>query len=282
MPLLTWTKSSSLNLQDAKLLEKFMKDIKDGIPRKDARKNFEKGASIRYTKGEWQWGDKSYNIRRSDAGCKHACVYCYVTPLLQRFGQKLTTVDDIEEMPLDSAKVSKGWRKATSPAVYFFPSTHDIFIENMVEYVEVCRKMIDAGHQIMYVSKPHLEGTKKFVEEVNKLGDEYKKSFATWVTITTNNDKLIKEWEPHAPCFAERVECLKYLHANGSRTCIMCEPYLSDPFEFLPALTKYVKGVVAVGVMNYTASLQFDEDEDIDAEMKKYLEQFTNRRKLVL
>ena len=103
----------TLNIQDALLLKKFMNDIKNKVSRKEALEKFKNNASIRYTRGQWQWGDKSYNIRRSDAGCKHACVYCYVTPMLRRFGQKLDTISDMEDMPLDFAKVSNGIVKKT-------------------------------------------------------------------------------------------------------------------------------------------------------------------------
>ena len=103
---------------------------------------------------EWQWGMSSYNIRDPAFLCKHGCSYCYVGPLFARFKRQCQRVDIEDPMPVSSKSVTKSWSRVSNPnrQVYFFPSTSDIFEENANDYVRVCRKIIDAGHEIMFVS----------------------------------------------------------------------------------------------------------------------------------
>lgn len=75
------------------------------------------------------------------------------------------------------------------------------------------------------------------------------------MTITSNNNQLLKMYEPNAACFEERLECLKYLYENGFRTSVMCEPYLSDPGTFIDKCLSYITDTFIIGEMNYNGEL---------------------------
>jgi len=81
-------------------------------------------------------------------------------------------VDMEDPMPVDAAKVNNVapyGRAVASPSgrkMVFFPSSSDIFAENAADYVRACKKIIDAGHEIMYVTKAPSDAVQTVVTEV--------------------------------------------------------------------------------------------------------------------
>lgn len=137
------------NTHDKNLLSQF-------VDKKITKKEYKEKLSERL-KGQWQWGTSSYNIRRSDVACKHACIYCYVAPMFERWGRKCTPVPIENCMPMDMTRVNKKWKKTVNREMIFFPSSSDIFYENAKEYVGVCKNMIDAGHEVFFATKPTMK-----------------------------------------------------------------------------------------------------------------------------
>lgn len=201
-----------------------------------------------------QWSSYSYNIIDSSTACRNDCVYCYIKPMNIRFGR----VQDIEDVfRCDMRKVNKGWRKTDERKVYMFPTSHDIFPENMKNYVEVCKKIMNAKNKIVCVSKPRLECVKFICEELSK----YKKKFKFRFTISTNNNDIIKLWEPNATSYEERVECLKYAYEKGFKTSISMEPFLSDPIKVIEDCEKYVKDKIWLGTMSDLKKMKIEKSE---------------------
>jgi DNA repair photolyase len=150
----------------------------------------------RFGNGQWQFGDDSYNIRDTAFACKHNCSYCYILPMDTRFGRKPKVLSIEDPFPSDAKRIAKKWKCAENGRIYFFPSSHDIFEENMKDYISVAQKMIDAGHEIMFVSKRSVRATAKFIELCPK-GIAGK--IQCWTTLTTNDPDLLKYFEPNAP-----------------------------------------------------------------------------------
>jgi hypothetical protein len=263
-----WSVILEQNRYDKNLLA----NVLDGeIPKKE----FKDRASERL-KGQWQWGMASYNIRLSKYLCKHACTYCYIGPMFKRWGRICETPDIEDMMPTDPKNVRKSWSQSSPSGrkLYFFPSSSDIFEENAVDYVSVCRKMIDAGHEIFFVTKPSMASIRAIVSE---LTPKYKSKMRVFVTITTDDDAILREFEPFAPLYKERVSVIQYLIEQNFSTNVMMEPYLSDPIPIIEGLMpilatqKDPDWVVAIGKMNYSKSMILNECEDRDVEMKTYL-----------
>lgn len=227
---------------------------------------FKQKANARFS--QWQWASSkcSYNIRNTGFACKHQCTYCYILPMDRRFNRDPTIVDMEDEFPLDKSQVNKAWRKTDKRGVYFFPSSHDIFVENMVDYVTVCEKMVMARHSIMFVTKPSLASITEYIRLVkeSKYCQQLMANTATWITITSDDDDVLKVFEPNAASYQERVECLKLLYKNGFRTAIMCEPYLTDP-RFVFKLTQWVRYAIAIGPLNYSSAYMFPDEGTPDS-----------------
>lgn len=238
------------------------------------KKQYKSSVSERQ-KGQWQLTMCSYNIREPNSLCKHACSYCYIGPLFSRFGRHCKTIDIEDDMPSNPTSIAHDWSKVTQQElrkIVFFPSSCDVFEENAVDYVSVCKKIIDAGHEVFFTTKPTMKSITAITNEFEKLGPDYKNKLVVFVTITTNNDKILKEFEQFASNFEERIQALKYLVDHGYNTNVFVEPYLSDPIPLMDQLIPIIgKGIIAVGGMNYFKKIKFSNDPTKNDDLTKYL-----------
>jgi len=171
-------------------------------------------SKIRRT-GTYEWAGCNVNIQR---GCEHNCRYCYARAFAVRFGR--CRVDHWRYPAIDQARVDKGYRKRNSTVM--FPSTHDITPANIEQYLIVLEKLLAAGNKVLIVSKPHIE----CIERICRQMDYYKDRVVFRFTIGSIYDHVLRFWEPGAPTFRERFNCLSYAHYKGFVTSVSSEPYL--------------------------------------------------------
>lgn len=277
-----WSHLLEQNRYDKEVLKKLMN-------RQIDRKDFKSQLSERM-KGQWNWSMESYNIRASKYACKNKCVYCYIGPMFARWGRPCEVLDIEDMMPVDVKKVNHSWThvQENQRKVIFFPSSSDIFEENAVDYVNVCRKIIKAGHDVFFVTKPTMKSITAIVKEFEKddLVDRFP-HMCVFVTITTNNDTILRQYEPCASLYRERVEAIIYLIQHGFYVNVMMEPYLSDPIavidELMPILRqqKRTDWVIPIGKMNYTSTMKLNPDPEEDRRMKEYLDDLYTPKNLL-
>ena len=167
--------------------------------------------------GTKEWAETNVNIQ---LGCEHGCRYCYARHrAVKRF--KICTAEEWLDPVIVHAKVNK-LCLAKRPGVMMFPSTHDITPRNIKECICVLLKLLAAGNKVLLVSKPHFECIRYICESLQ----EYRKQLSFRFTIGSKNDRVLSFWEPNAPGFKERLECLRYAYVNGYRTSVSCEPFL--------------------------------------------------------
>lgn len=197
------------------------------------------GSDKRSPTGTREWAVANCNIC---IGCKHNCRYCYSRyDLMHRFHW----TDDWLTLKLDLTKAEKFYRK--KEGTIMFPSAHDITPEILDECVEVLGKMLEAGNDVLIVSKPHLECIKRICDDFGR----YKKQILFRFTIGSMDDKVLAFWEPGAPNFKERLTCLKYAFYNGFETSVSSEPYLDGTIkELFHTLKFYVTNSIWIGPMN--------------------------------
>lgn len=166
--------------------------------------------------GTREWAETNINIQ---LGCEHNCRYCYARyDAVHRF--KRCTAQAWAEPVINNAKVDCDYRKY--PGRLMFPSSHDITPRNINECMVVIRRLLDAGNQILIVSKPHFECITLMCETFK----EYRRQITFRFTIGSVNDDVLNFWEPNAPSFQERLSCLRYAFEAGYNTSISCEPFL--------------------------------------------------------
>lgn len=212
-----------------------------------------------------QWSSYSYNFIASKKTCRNDCFYCYMKPMRSRMKK---TMDDIEDLFVcNKEKVDKGWRESNDETkrVYMFPSSHDIFPENVDDYITIAKKMLEAGNKIICVTKPRIKCIKTICEELS----DYKETFMFRFTITTSNNATIKLMEGNSTMFEERLECLKYAYQCGYDTSISMEPLLEDPTNVIQQCADYVTKSIWIGTMSSMDVLRKNQPEEIQKEFDR-------------
>ena len=168
--------------------------------------------------GTKEWAVDNVNIQR---GCEHGCRYCYARYNAVKWFKRCTDEQWLNPV-IDQAKVDKKYYKGKG--VVMFPSTHDITPRNLSECLCVLRKLLDAGNQVLIVSKPHWPCITLICETLK----EYRSQIMFRFTIGSKDDEILGFWEPNAPKFKERLACLQYAYNCRYQTSVSCEPYLDS------------------------------------------------------
>lgn len=193
--------------------------------------------------GTREWSEHSVNCV---TGCSHNCRYCYARyNAVKRFGTVKSDELWQEEVIRENDKHKK--RKKLN-GIVMFPTTHDITPKTLDACVCVLDNLLFAGNEVLIVSKPHFECVRFLCD----LFTGYKDKIMFRFSIGAIDSGLLSYWEPGAPCYSERLDCLKHAFVNGYKTSVSCEPLLEYNAiaaminDFLP----YVTDKIWIGKMN--------------------------------
>lgn len=193
--------------------------------------------------GVFEWAARGVNIA---SGCEHNCRYCYARAQAVRF--KRETAESWPQMTINAKEVLKGRRKLDGATM--FPTTHDITPSILNQCIEVLRKLLEAGNQVLIVTKPHRE----CILGIHEALERYQVQMHFRFTMGTSSDNRLSYWEPGAPTWGERGDCLVQAHQWGYRTSISMEPLLTHSFETLNYMIgislPYVTDSIWLGPLN--------------------------------
>ncbi len=167
------------------------------------------------------WGDGgTINIHKY--GCEHNCRYCYARKIAMNpfFGGVRCTAEQWAEPVIDMARVNKGYRKRKGRVM--FPSAHDITPRNFSQCFTVLHRLLEAGNDVVIVSKPHFE----CIRQLTSLLSRYRRNVEFRFTMGSVRADVLEFWEPGAPSYDERIGCLLLAHHRRFATSISCEPML--------------------------------------------------------
>jgi len=165
--------------------------------------------------GVQEWAEKSVNIQY---GCEHNCRYCYARKMAARFNR-------IPAEGWDHPIKKQHFWNTSLPrnTQVMFPSTHDITPNNLDMSIGVILSLLNRNNKVLIVSKPHLKCIKKILDF---CGPREQIEFR--FSIGSQNDEVLKYWEPNAPRYKERMECIKETSEHGFITSVSCEPLLDN------------------------------------------------------
>lgn len=190
--------------------------------------------------GTRQWADQTINIIR---GCNCGCLGCFAAARAHRFKEV-----ELGKWPTEvlnertfKAKVPKGHK------LTMFPSTHNISPEFLEPCAEKIQQILDSGSNVLIVLKPW----ESVVTALCERFDTFKDRIIFRFTIGSNDNKVLKFWEPGAPSYEERLRCLQYAFKHGFETSISCEPcWGGDVDRLISELRPYVTDSIWIGKMN--------------------------------
>jgi DNA repair photolyase len=142
-----------------------------------------------------------------------------------------------------------------------FPTTHDITPHNFDACLIVLRKLLDAGNEVLVVSKPHLIVIKALVRFLVDHPEHVMFRFS----IGSLSESLREYWEPGATSYDERLGCLCLAWHHGFATSVSAEPLLEyDRVDELVAeCLPWVTDALWIGKMNRIRSrVAVETDED--------------------
>jgi len=208
-------------------------------------------------------------------GCPHRCRYCFAADMAKTNG-RIKTFDEWGNSYLQvrEHEVSKGRRKANGTIM--FPSSHDITPEFLDPCMTVLRKLLEAGNDVLVVSKPHLE----CIEAICRECAQYRAQILLRFTITALDNDLLRFWEPGAPLFEERLVCLQHAFENVFKTSVSVEPMLDAPnvVPLYEALVPYVTDSIWFGKMNRVRHCVQPSTPEEEAAVQRIIDNQTNEK----
>ncbi len=192
--------------------------------------------------GTREWSDESANCC---SGCSHNCYYCYAKANAVRF-KRCEPEEWQDEFPGELDSINKICRK--SPRKVMFPSAHDISLANLDDCMTAIEMLLFAGHELLIVSKPHVQCIAKIVDTFQDQKDQILFRFS----IGSAQNDTLKFWEPAAPCFHERFLALQYAFLKGYKTSVSCEPMLDcSATTLIERIRSYITDSIWLGKPNH-------------------------------
>jgi len=102
------------------------------------------------------------------------------------------------------------------------PSTHDITPGNIDATETVLLKLLEAGNNVLVVSKPRLECIRRLCTSLRPYRDQINFRFS--VGFVDEQTRCF--WEPNAATYEERLDCLRMVCRLGFETSVSAEPLL--------------------------------------------------------
>lgn len=215
--------------------------------------------------GVGEWAGYRCNIGK---GCSHGCLYCYAEKMATRFDRVASSAEWRTE---DLKEVSTaGIARYDSPIM--FPTTHDITPPYLHAYRCHLFNILSAGNKVLVVSKPHLEAIQAICADALPFQDQLLFRF----TIGGIDDAVMSHWEPGAPSFSERFECLKFAFENGYATSVSAEPMLGgkeEAVKLYQLLAPYITKEIWFGKMNRIGGMKANPDPAVARNARLILEQ---------
>ena len=195
--------------------------------------------------GTQEWALHNVNIQD---GCEHDCRYCYAKSMAVRF--KRRTAETWKDSTLRQKDIDRTYRKRQGRVM--FPTSHDITPRNVEHCLLVLMKLLDAGNDVLIVSKPRIECVELLCGDL----DRFKSQIVFRFSIGSADDRVLEYWEPGAPTFRQRLSCLKYAFEQGFETSVSCEPMLDDRIEdVVKAVRPYTTDSIWIGKVNNLAPI---------------------------
>lgn len=216
---------------------------------------------------EWATGSLNFQL-----GCNRGCRYCYAQAMSVRM--KRSTPESWLTPVIDKAKVHKRRRKIEGRTM--FPTSHDVSRENLADSITVLHSLLDAGTNVLIVSKPELYCIRRLCEEFA----DRKSQILFRFTIGSTDNSVLKFWEPGATPFEERLDALRHAFEQGFETSVSVEPMLDLAVGKVIAATKpFVTDAIWLGRANRlmpTLGLNCPGNEEIKAAGRRLLAEQTD------
>jgi DNA repair photolyase len=179
-------------------------------------------------------------------GCAHGCRYCYAT-FMKRFTGHTEPWGTFVDVKVNAPEVLQRQLKRAARGYVMFSSVTDPY-QPLEESYRLTRRCLEIllKHQfpVGILTKSPL--VLRDLDLIRQFDD-----IEVGMTITTEDDRIKKIFEPQAPPIAARIQALKELHDRGISTYVFIGPLLpQNPESLAEKIGPHVDSVL-VDRMNY-------------------------------
>jgi DNA repair photolyase len=184
-------------------------------------------------------------------GCAHACLYCYAT-FMKRFTGHHEPWGSFVDVKINAPEVLRRQLKRAERGTVMVSSVTDAYqaVEARYKLTRKCLEVLSLfKFPVSILTKSPL--VTRDMDIISKM-DEVE----VGLTITTDDDRTRKIFEPSAPPVAARIDALKKLHQAGINTYVFIGPLLPmDPESLAKQISPYA-GSILIDRMNYVSKTE--------------------------
>ncbi len=181
-------------------------------------------------------------------GCFHGCRYCYAT-FMKRFTGHTEPWGQFVDIKINAPEILEKQLKNMVRGNVMISSVTDPYqpIESRYKLTRHCLEiLLEYQFPLDILTKSPL--VLRDIELFKKFKD-----IVVGITITTDDEKIRKIFEPKAPPIRVRINALKELHNKGIETYVFIGPVLPmNPEALAEKIRPYVRSVL-IDRMNYTS-----------------------------
>ena len=211
--------------------------------------------------GTREWAVAEVNC---SLGCPHDCRYCYARydRVVRRRLVSAAEWRHCRVLPEEVDRVHPLY-----PGQVMFPAAHDIVAENLEACCRVLAGLLAAGNRVLVVSKPH----RLCIETLCRRFAAFRDRLLFRFTITARDPALLLLWEPGAPGYEERRDCLALAGQRGFATSVSVEPILdaADVVAMVHELLPLVSHSIWLGRMNRIGERVVAETDEMRAAVER-------------
>jgi DNA repair photolyase len=181
-------------------------------------------------------------------GCSHACRYCYAT-FMKRFTGHTEPWGSFVDVKINAPEVLRRQLKRIKRGNIIISSVTDPYQPAEAKY-KITRKCLEAlaPYQLPVSILTKSPLVLRDIDIISRFKD-----IEVGLTITTDDDKMRRIFEPEAPPVPARIDALKKLHKAGISTYVFIGPLLPmNPESLAGQISPFVNRIL-IDRMNYVS-----------------------------
>lgn len=179
-------------------------------------------------------------------GCSHGCRYCYAT-FMKRYTGHAEPWGSFVDAKVNAPELLKKQIRRAAKGPVMISSVTDPYqaLEARYQLTRRCLEiLLESGFPVEVLTKSPL--VLRDLDLIRGFRD-----IEVGITITTDDDRVRKVFEPYAPPVEARIQALQALQQNGIRTYAFIGPVLPMDPEVLAARIRPCVDSVLIDRMNY-------------------------------
>jgi len=185
-------------------------------------------------------------------GCQVNCRYCYASLFMRRYSGHKEPWGEFVDAKINAPEVLRKQLRRAKRGMVWIASVCDPYQPLEVKY-ELTRRCLKELLQAQFPVNIQTK-SKLVLRDLNLFKDF--QEIEVGFTITTNDEKMARLFEPGAASVRERFEALETLHSSGIRTFAFIGPLLPGNPEKLVASLHGIVDRVFIDRMNYLGQVK--------------------------